>query len=154
MIVDSLESWTLSNTKYQKSLGKFKKRRKQRERQNKKGRIKGQTLVTCDQQIFLKWWAVMDFSTTTQNYSTQMNIERWPQRNKIKTIIGFQFRDKGAFPDASSGTKSTCQCRRCKKWWLQGQKSLVGYSPWGCRDMTEQLSILRTAHRHKKTKRP
>ena len=31
MIVDSLESQTLSNTKYQKSLGNFKERRKERD---------------------------------------------------------------------------------------------------------------------------
>ena len=64
------------------------------------------------------------------------------------------------------GKESTCQCRRCKihgfnpwvgkvfwrrKWQpipvflpgkSHGQRSLAGYSPWGCKesDMTEQLS--------------
>ena len=69
-------------------------------------------------------------------------------------------------PRRHSGKESACQCRRCwrhsfnlrvrkvawrRKWqpspvfWpgeSQGQRSLVGYSSWGCResDMTKQLS--------------
>ena len=69
-------------------------------------------------------------------------------------------------PKCSSGKESACQCRRhkrrrfdpwvrkilwSKKWQptsvflpgkFHGQRSLVGYSPWGCNklDMTEQLS--------------
>ena len=71
------------------------------------------------------------------------------------------------FPDGVSDKESACQCRRHKKHrfdpWVakipggghgnplqdfclenpHGQRSLVGYSPWGCKelDMTEQLSI-------------
>ena len=70
------------------------------------------------------------------------------------------------FPSGASGKESACQCRRhkrrrfdpwvrkilwSKKWQptsvflpgkFHGQRSLVGYSPWGCNklDMTEQLS--------------
>jgi len=62
-----------------------------------------------------------------------------------------------------SGTESACQCRRCRfDHWVgkipqrrkrqpisvflpeksQGQRSLVGYNPWGCKelDSTERLS--------------
>ena len=68
-----------------------------------------------------------------------------------------------SFPDDASGKESTCQCRRHRshgfdhwvrkipwrrKWQptpvflpreSHGQRSLVGYSPWGCKesDMTE-----------------
>ena len=69
-------------------------------------------------------------------------------------------------PRLHSGKESACQCRRCRrcgfnaqvgkiswsrKWQptpvflpgkFCGQRSLVGYSPWGCKelDMTKQLS--------------
>ena len=72
------------------------------------------------------------------------------------------------FPDESSGKESACQCKGRKKpgfdpwfgkipwsrkWQLtpvflpgkpHGQRSLEGYSPWGCKesDTTEQLSTL------------
>ena len=72
------------------------------------------------------------------------------------------------FPSGTSGKAPTCQCRRYKRrgfnpwvrkipwrraWQLtpvflpreiHGQKSLVGYSPWGCKglDLIEQLSML------------
>ena len=68
--------------------------------------------------------------------------------------------------DGTSGKEPFCQCRRCKRYefnpWVRkilwrrkwqptpvflpgkfhGQRSLVGYSPWGLKesDMTEQLS--------------
>ena len=71
------------------------------------------------------------------------------------------------FPGGASGKESTCQRRRCKrllldswvakipwsrKWQplpvflpgnLHGQRRLVGYSPWGCKelDITEQQSL-------------
>ena len=66
------------------------------------------------------------------------------------------------FPGGSVGKEATCQCRSCRRhgfnpwvrkipWrreWLptpifQGQRSLVGYSPWGCKEsnMTEQLTL-------------
>ena len=62
------------------------------------------------------------------------------------------------FPGGASGKEPTCQCRRCKrhgfdpwvekipwrkKWQLalvflpgesHGQRSLMGYSPWGCKE--------------------
>ena len=62
------------------------------------------------------------------------------------------------FPGGTSGKEPTCQCRRCKRCefdpWVRkvpwrrewqptmvflpgeshGQKSLVGYSPWGCKE--------------------
>ena len=70
-------------------------------------------------------------------------------------------------PRWCSGKESTCQCRRCKRhrfdpwvgkipwrreqlptpvFWpgeFQGQRSLAGYSPWGCKqsDTTERLSF-------------
>ena len=69
------------------------------------------------------------------------------------------------FPGGASAQEPTCQCRRCKRCglntWVRkipwrrawqstpvfllgeshGQRSLVGYSPWGCKelDTTEQL---------------
>ena len=71
------------------------------------------------------------------------------------------------FPGGTSGKESTCHCRRHKrlgfnpwvgkpwsrKWQptplflpgeFHGQRNLVGYSPWGCKesDMTEQLSTI------------
>ena len=72
----------------------------------------------------------------------------------------------GGFPGSASGKEPTCQCRKCKRGWFNprwerspggwhgnplqysclenphGHRSLVGYSPWGCRewDTTEQLS--------------
>jgi len=72
----------------------------------------------------------------------------------------------GGLPRWLSGKESACQCRRCRrrrfdlwvrripqrrKWQLtlvflpgklHEQRSLAGYSPWGCKelDMTEQLS--------------
>ena len=63
------------------------------------------------------------------------------------------------FPGGASGKESTCQCRRHKrygfdpqvgmtpwsnKWYptpvflpgkFHGQRSLVGYSPWGCKEL-------------------
>ena len=71
------------------------------------------------------------------------------------------------FPGSASGKESTCQCRRHKRhrfdpwirkipWWrawqptpvfligkFHGQRSLGGYSPWGCKesDTTKQLSM-------------
>ena len=63
------------------------------------------------------------------------------------------------FPGGDSAKESNCQCRRCKRcefnlwvgkipWnrkWLptpvlltgkfQGQRSLAGYSPWGCKEL-------------------
>ena len=69
------------------------------------------------------------------------------------------------FPGDSDGKESACQCRRCgfnplvgkipwrRKWQptpvflpgeSHGQRSLVGYSPWGCKesDTTEQLRTI------------
>ena len=69
------------------------------------------------------------------------------------------------FPGGASGKESACQCRRCKRGgfnpWVRkipwrrkwqptpvflpgkshGQRSLAGYSPWGCKelDTTERL---------------
>ena len=78
------------------------------------------------------------------------------------------------FPGGASDKESTCQCRRCKRWgfdcWVgkipwnwqpapvflprkfHGQRSLVGYSPWGCKlsDMTEWLNT-HTTHTHTHT---
>ena len=76
-----------------------------------------------------------------------------------------------------SGKESNCQCRRCKRlrfypgvrkilWrrkWKStpvflpgeshGQRSLVGYSPWGCKelDTTELLSAYTYIHTHTHT---
>ena len=90
-------------------------------------------------------------------------------RTRLKRLRSSSSR---AFPGGASGKESTCQCRRCKKpgfdpwvrkipWnrkWqptpvflpgkFHGKRSLVGYSPYGCKesDMTEQLST----HTHKR----
>ena len=73
----------------------------------------------------------------------------------------------GCFPGGASGKKPTCQCRRCKRrgfdpwvgkipWrraWQstpvflhgesQGQRSLVGYSPWDHNEsVTKRLSTM------------
>ena len=73
------------------------------------------------------------------------------------------------FPGGTSGTEPACQCRRLKRLrgrspgvgWLpipvfllgkfHGQKSLVGYSPWGQKesDMTEWLRERETVTSHK-----
>ena len=59
------------------------------------------------------------------------------------------------FPDGTSGEEPTCQCRRHRfhPWWedpleegmattpvllpaeSHGQRSLAGYSPWGCKEL-------------------
>jgi len=63
------------------------------------------------------------------------------------------------FLGGASGKEPTCQCKRCKRWefnpWVRkipldecmathsiflpgethGQKRLVGYSPWGCKEL-------------------
>ena len=45
-------------------------------------------------------------------------------------------------PRQLSGKESACWCRRCRRWgfdpWVgqsHGQRSLVGYSPWGCKEL-------------------
>ena len=74
----------------------------------------------------------------------------------------------GGLPGGSDGKESACQCRKHKRWrfnpWVRkipwrrewqptpvflpgkshGQRSLVGYSPWGCKelDRTEWLLTL------------
>ena len=79
----------------------------------------------------------------------------------------------GAFQGGACGKESACQCKRCKRqgfypwvWkisWsrkqkptpaflpgkFHGQRSLVGYSPWGCKesDTTEWLSMPKTEKR-------
>ena len=89
-----------------------------------------------------------------------------PQLDNIITNWFFKKRWRG-LPRWHSHKESICQCRRCKRhrfspwvtnipWsrkqqsspvFLPGkfQRSMVGYSPWGCKelDLTEQLS---TAH--------
>ena len=80
----------------------------------------------------------------------------------------FHFHTVTGFPGSSSGKESACQCRRHKSWgfhlWIwkipwrrkwkltpvffpgefHGQRSLVGYSPWGLKesDTTERLHLL------------
>ena len=73
------------------------------------------------------------------------------------------------FPGGASGKEPTCQCRRCKRFrfnpWVRkilwrrkwqptpvflpgeshGQRSLVGYSPWGCKRIGHDLA---TEHVH------
>ena len=77
------------------------------------------------------------------------------------------FNKSKGFPGGASGKEPACQCRRCKRdrfhpwvrkipWrraWhptpvflpgeIHGQRSLVGYSPWGHQalDMTEALNM-------------
>ena len=86
-------------------------------------------------------------------------------------LIFVSLKPRGAvdFPSGASGKEFGCQCRRCKRqgfdpwvgkipWWrawqptavflpgtFHGQRSLVGYSPWGHKemDMTECLSTAR-----------
>ena len=88
--------------------------------------------------------------------------QRWTRLKRLRSS------SSRAFPGGASGKESTCQCRRCKRhrfdpWvgkipWrrkrqptpvlltgkFRGQRSLIGYSPWGCKelDMTEQLHFL------------
>ena len=87
------------------------------------------------------------------------------QRIHEKSIYGKESCMVG-FPRGASGKESTCQCRRCQRCrfdpWVgktlwrgkgqptpvfvpgksHGQRSLVSYSPWGCKesDTTERLS--------------
>ena len=81
--------------------------------------------------------------------------------NCLKTVACSQLLAIINFKDGASGEKSTCQCRRREfdPWvgkipWrrksqptpvflpgkFHGQRSLVGYSPWGCEE-EDQLSI-------------
>ena len=92
------------------------------------------------------------------------------QRNykEYKVINKWNVKKLGLFPGGTSGKEHTCQCRRYKRqetqvwslgqedpleeevathssilaWRIHGQRSLAGYSPWGCKesDMTEWLS--------------
>ena len=83
-------------------------------------------------------------------------------------LIFVSLKPRGAvdFPSGASGKEFGCQCRRCKRqgfdpwvgkipWWrawqptavflpgtVHGQRSLVGYSPWGHKEMdtAEQFS--------------
>ena len=74
------------------------------------------------------------------------------------------------FPDGAIGKEPACQCRRCKRCWFHpwfrkipwtrkwqptpvlmpgesnGQRILVGYSPWGCKEsnMTEATQCMHT----------
>ena len=72
------------------------------------------------------------------------------------------------FPAGANGKESTCQCRRCKRHtfnpWVRkipwrrkwqstavflprkshGQKTLVGYSPWGCKESDRSEATLHT----------
>ena len=83
--------------------------------------------------------------------------------NHYSGSINHSYNHIGGFPGGTSGKEPTCQCRRCKRhgfdpwvgkipwrraWqptpvFLPGesheQRSLRGYSPWGCKesDMTE-----------------
>ena len=81
-----------------------------------------------------------------------------PSRTDISGI-GFPSSYYRGFPSCASGREPTCQCRRCKRCrfspWVRripqrkaqqptpgflpgeshGQRSLVGYSPWGCREL-------------------
>ena len=81
--------------------------------------------------------------------------------------------DKGSegFPGGASGKETDCQCRRGKRHgfspWVgkiprrrawqstpvflpgesRGQRSLVGYSPWGCKEWTQLKQLSRHAHK-------
>ena len=91
-----------------------------------------------------------------------------PQRQMAGRLILTDAHTYTTFPDGASGKESARQCRRCKRWkfnpWVgkilwwrkwqptpvlpgksQGQKSLTGYSPQGCKesDTTEH-----TVHMH------
>ena len=74
------------------------------------------------------------------------------------------------FPGGASGKEPVCQCRRCKRpgfdpWvgkdpWRRawqptpvfmprgshGQRSLVGYSPWGCKESDATEATLARTH--------
>ena len=95
------------------------------------------------------WWRLLSMGSQRvgHNWVTSLSISH--------LLLGF--------PGGASGKELTCQCRRCKRhvlnpWvgkipWRRawqptpvflsgeshGQRSLVGYSPWGCKDsdMTE-----------------
>ena len=92
-------------------------------------------------------------------------------------LFNNQHRLLGGFPGGASGKESTYQCRRSKKsgftpwvrkipWsrkWqttpvflpgkFHGQRSLVGYGPWGSRelDLTEHVCMHVRAHTHRHT---
>ena len=85
----------------------------------------------------------------------------------IRTSYRRSLYGDSGFPSGTSGKESTCQCRRHKRHgfnpWIRkilwrrewqpmpiflpgeshGQRSLVNYSPWDCKesDMTEQLTL-------------
>ena len=86
-----------------------------------------------------------------------MGLQRIGHNGATNTFI-LSARYKGGFPSGARGKESTCQCRRPKGCWFDpwvgkipwrrkwqpipvplpgkshGQRSLVGYSPWGCKE--------------------
>ena len=95
-------------------------------------------------------------------FETESSQDNWKYFSRL------QGTSKLGFPGGATGKESACQCRRrqrqgfnpwvgkipwSRKWqstpvfWLgefHGQKSLMNYSPWGCKqsDTTERLSII------------
>ena len=72
----------------------------------------------------------------------------------IKSLEQLRCTPTRGFPGGAVVKEPTCQCRKCKsrKWQptpvflpekSHGQRSLAGYSPWGCQepDTTEQLRM-------------
>ena len=106
----------------------------------------------------MKWWDQMLWSSFSECWAFVFL--------SIYIFIGF--------PGCASGKESTCQCGRCKrhgfdpcvgkilwnrKWQptpvflpgkFHGQRSLEGYSPWGCKesDMTECVCVCTHTHTH------
>ena len=91
------------------------------------------------------------------------NYYKWVSHCSCLYFIDYEIR---RLPRWLSGKESACQCRRCKRYrfnpcvgkipwrrkWqsapmflpgkLQGQRSLVGYSPWGCTRVWHDLATI------------
>ena len=69
----------------------------------------------------------------------------------IELVFASRYSSMVGFPGGASGKEAACQCRRRKRHRFNhgspvflpgethGQRSLAGYSPWGCKesDLTE-----------------
>ena len=93
-------------------------------------------------------------------------------RQTLQTLVWFALAPSLSFPGGASGKEPSCQCRRHKDWGLipglerspggghgnplqysclenpSGQRSLLGYSPWGHKESDTTEKLTRTTHTH------
>ena len=113
-------------------------------------------LSTTSGQVLREGCSVLEFNTAQLSFSwCSLGQQEENKVNYRKLQISFLKSCQRGFPGGDSGNEPACQCRRCKRrgfdpWvgkmpWRRawqpapvflpgeshGQKSLVGYSPWG-----------------------